>query len=168
MLWYKAGVETTQCHKVPIPDGREILVCIGVSGGQGVTATDLYVEDLQNPKPALMAGDGDETFFEAFENVGGCGWYQDDPLHPFPLIRTHIDQVEFLKSKSKIKSVPTISVTAQFGKREMKPDDVEACMAHARDFLPLTKSYQINFLYDKGGYAPAPSSADTVRMFDSR
>ena len=41
MLWYKAGVETTQCHKVKLLDQREILVCLGTEGGQGIVSTEL-------------------------------------------------------------------------------------------------------------------------------
>ena len=39
--WYKAGVETSNCHKVQLTGGREILVCMGDYGGQGNVWTDL-------------------------------------------------------------------------------------------------------------------------------
>jgi hypothetical protein len=73
MLWYKSAVVTAQCHKVLRRDRREILVCIGTDGGQGNNATELYFEDLLNPKPTLMAGDAnDGTFFVAFDDTLTC------------------------------------------------------------------------------------------------
>ena len=41
MLWYKAGVDTSTCHKLRLKDGRDILLCLGEAGGQGNVTTDL-------------------------------------------------------------------------------------------------------------------------------
>ena len=57
MLWYKAGVDTTKCHKVQLRDRRDVLVCIGGSRAQGIVVTDLYVGDLLAPTGSLMAED---------------------------------------------------------------------------------------------------------------
>ena len=55
MDWYKEGSVTQQCHKIRLKTGRDILVCIGQSGAQGVVWTDLYLEDLLHPTANLMA-----------------------------------------------------------------------------------------------------------------
>ena len=48
-LWYKPGVQTARCHKLLRRDRREVLVCIGSEGGQGISVTSLYVEDFSIP-----------------------------------------------------------------------------------------------------------------------
>src|SRR5207253_2158254 len=45
MLWYKAGVQTSKCHKVSLPGGREGLVCMGKDGGQGFLTASLSFVD---------------------------------------------------------------------------------------------------------------------------
>ena len=94
MLWYKAGVPTENCHKVRLPDGREILVCIGSYGGQGYVSRALYSEDLRSPNATLMAGDAG-VFFEVGDSVATCGYNLDDESKPFPLTRGYIERVEF-------------------------------------------------------------------------
>lgn len=168
MLWYKAGVDTARCHKVARRDGREILVCIGTAGAQGNSSADLYVEDLLNPKPTLMAGQAnDGTFFAAFDDTRTCGWQQGaKEQHRDSVIHTHIDKVEFLRGGRD--RALQISVTASFGRQPMTREDVQACLAGKEEVLPATRSYRMDFLYDGQGYKPAPSSAETVRMFKSR
>jgi hypothetical protein len=59
MEWYRSGIETSQCHKVPLQNSREILVCVGRwVAPTGHSGTDLYVEDLLSPVGSLMASDG--------------------------------------------------------------------------------------------------------------
>ena len=121
MLWYKAAVQTEQCHKVRLRNGREILVCIGTDGGQGNNATSLYSEDLLTPTTSLMAGrDDDGTFFTAFDSTLSCGWNNDDEKKPFPVVRTHIDKVEFSAAKNNGSSL--VSVTAGYGTKAMSPE----------------------------------------------
>jgi hypothetical protein len=86
MLWYKAGVDTSRCHRVPVENPQEILVCVGSYGGQGRGSTELFVEDLLVPVPSLMASDG-KAFFTASDNLGAglldCGTSDDgDPGRP--------------------------------------------------------------------------------------
>jgi hypothetical protein len=140
---------------------------MGTAGGQGYTWTSVYMEDLLSPKPTLMAGERDDgTFFAAFDSTLTCGWNQDEQQKPYPLIRTDVYRVEFLTNKAN--GAPVVSVTASFGKRQMKPEDVEACLAKGDGILPITKSYRMDFLFDGHDYKPAPSSADTVRLFRER
>jgi hypothetical protein len=167
MLWYKAGVQTAQCHKVSLRDAREILVCIGSAGGQGNSATSLYSEDLLDPKSTLMAGEADDgTFFTAFDSTLACGWNEDNKNAPFPLVRTHIDKVEF--SKGKGNGASRVSVTASFGRREMEQEAVKACLEKKDGILPDTKSYRMDFISSGQGYQPTPSSAETATIFKAR
>jgi hypothetical protein len=79
VLWYKAGVDTSECHKVKLKNDREILVCLGDLGAQGTVETQLYVEDLRAPKPAGMAGN-DSVFFSLADNTSTCGYDLVDDL----------------------------------------------------------------------------------------
>jgi hypothetical protein len=166
MIWYKPAIQTESCHKVRLRGGREVLVCIGAAGSQGTVVTGLYVEDLLYPKPTLMAGeDGDGTFFSAFDSTLACGGIQGDEHKPFPLIRTHIDKVEFSTSKN---GTPVVTVAARFGKKELTPEDVLACLAQQPGVLPRTRSYRMDFLFNGHGYKTAPWSAEAVRIFEAR
>ena len=171
-LWYKAGVETSQCHKVPLTTGREILVCMGTYGAQGATWTALYVEDLLKPTPVLMSSENRE-FFSVFDNTVTCGWSFENASKPDPLTRAYIEKVEF---KTGDESGPlSLSVTARFGKRPMKPEDVKACMEELNRkgyngpsrFLPSAKRYHIDFVFDGHDYKVVPASAPAARVFGS-
>ncbi len=170
MLWYKSAIQTAQCHKAPRRDHREILVCIGTDGAQGNNATELYVEDLLNPKATLMAGSAnDGSFFRAFDDTLTCGWQQEaDVPDTSPVIRSYIDKVSFSDSRGPDAGPPSISVMASYGKKQMTREEVEACMNKHWQVLPSVKSYQLDFLYDGNGYGPAPASVDIVKMFESR
>jgi len=156
MLWYKAGVDTSECHKVKFRDGREILVCLGDLGAQGTVETQLYIEDLRAPKPAGMAGN-DSVFFSLTDNTGTCGSDLVDELKANPLTHAHVEKVEFRKRN---REVPGISVVAHSGTREMTLQDVDACLAERNpnkahnglSFLPPTKREQIDFVFEGGTY----------------
>jgi hypothetical protein len=164
MLWYRSGVQTARCHKVLRRDRREILVCIATEGAQGNNSTELYVEDLLNPKPTLMAGDVDDGgFFAAFDDTATCGWQQEADA-PDTVIRTHIDKVQFSTNAG----TPSVLVLASFGKKRMTPEDVKACRDGQDSVLPSVKSYRMDFLYDGHGFEPTPSSAAAVQIFNSR
>ena len=158
MLWYKAGVETSRCHKVPLKDRREILVCIGEYGSQGDVVTALYIEDLRAPKPALMAGTAE--FFVAYDNTLTCGAMGNET---FPLIRSHIDRVAF--GDLATSHPPAISVSASFGKKPTTPANVQACTAKRDGSLPETRLHQIEFFFDGQNYSPTPSSIEAARLF---
>lgn len=168
MLWYKAGVEASQCHKVQQRDGREILVCIGDSGGQGNVGTDLYVEDLLHPTAALMA-EGEAPFFSAVDNTGTCGDNPESETKPFPVTRAFIERVEFLSNTPNTGSA--IAVTASFGVRPTTRELAEACLRVSDGptaFAPPAKSYRLDFVFDGHDYKPTAASAETARMFASR
>jgi hypothetical protein len=172
MLWYKAGVETSHCHKVPLLDGRDILVCVGSSGARGSVSTELYVEDLLKPSPSLMAGNG--GFFSVEDDTRTCGWNSENERKPFPLTRAYIERVSF--GPGARKGLPVISVTAAFGKRLIPFQEAQACIdehnpnkAHlGMSLAPSTRSYRVEFFFDGRNYRPSPSSAKTVQMFAGR
>jgi len=165
MLWYKAGVQTEKCHKVPLRNGREILICIATAGAQGISVTELYVEDLLDPKAVLMAAEA-SSFFAARDTVGSCGWNQEDEQKPYPLIRSRIEKVEF--SSDKASGVSVITIAASYGKRTMNPEDVRACLANRDKVAPLTRRYRMRFVFNGYDYSPVPSSANSVRLFEDR
>jgi hypothetical protein len=123
MLWYKPGVQTEQCHKVPLADGREILVCIGQYGGQGSISTSLYVQDLLSPTENLMAEERQAAFFEVVDDTATCGWNMEDDAKPNPLTLQYIERVTFGVQR---KNKTVLSVTARCGERSMTPADVLA------------------------------------------
>lgn len=154
MLWYKAGVATDECHKVKLQDLREILICLGSEGGQGIVQTELYKEDLQSPTPTLMAAMG-EGFFTISDTTGTCGWMSDDLAQPDPLIYAYIEKVVFRDVRG---GVASISVSAASGVRHMTRDDVDICTDEQNpskphkglSFLPPTNSYQMDFGFEGG------------------
>jgi hypothetical protein len=147
-------------------------VCIGGYGAQGSFSTAVYVEDLLSPTSTLMAGGG--HFFEVSDNTLTCGYSLSDEVESYPLTRGYIERVEF-RTNSK-GSVPAMSVTAAVGMRPMTPEDVQACFDERNpkkphrglSFLPPTKSYRIDFLFDGHDYKPTPASAAAARAFSAR
>jgi hypothetical protein len=170
MLWYKAGVETANCHKVLLADGREILVCLGEYGAQGGNWTALYKEDLLASRPVMMA-DGESEFFHVYDDTAACGDSDDDST-PGPLTRSFIESVAFHSNGAK--SVPSVSVIAHLGTRSMTPEDAKACTeqlrrhcesAWAARFIPHPKRYSLEFFYDGHDFKVAPASAATAKIF---
>ena len=160
MLWYKAGIETSHCHRLTLSSGRDVLVCFGVSGGQGYAETELYLEDLLNPVATLMAEEG-EGFLSLPDNTRSCGANGEDPAKPQDLVLGAIDKVEFLPRR--LNGAPVIAVTARAGTRKTTPQEVKECFANHAARLPQTASYRIEFIYDGHDYHPAPESAEAMR-----
>ncbi len=156
MLWYKPGVQTEQCHKVPLEGGREILVCIGQYGGQGSVSTSLYVQDLLLPTENLMADERQAAFFEVVDDTAACGWNMEDDAKPNPLTLQYIEKVTFGVQR---KDKTVLSVVARYGERSMTPPEVQQCLASGpANFNPPTKRYMVDFLFDGRDYHVAPWS----------
>jgi hypothetical protein len=153
MRWYKSGIPTEKCHRVKLQSGREILICLGEYGGQGNVWTDLYVEDLLAPTPALMASGG-AGIFEVFENPDACSLNPEDNSKPFPLRRHFIERVQFRNVGNG--TIQGMSVFARYGERSMTVAQVEACINEqlpgkthlGLDFRPPTKRYRVDFRFD--------------------
>lgn len=166
MGWYKAGVETSQCHKVALRDQREILVCIGSSNTPGINMAELYVEDLLRPAATLMAED-EAPFFVARHDVITCGENFEDETRPSPLTRAFVEKVEFAPAASG-GAASSVSVTASFGRRSIDPGMVQVCVRSPGAFLPPVKSYHLDFVFDGHTFQPTAASAETARIFASR
>jgi len=155
MIWYKPGVPTDRCHRVDLQNGREVLVCIGSSGGQGFITTALFVEDMLSPKATLMAGES--HFFEVGDDVSTCGWNMDNESKPNPLKRGYIEKVSFAVNDRK-QSI--VSVDARRGTRQMTQDDVKKCIEEQRpagphrglNFDPPATPYHDDFVFDGTNY----------------
>ena len=153
MLWYKGGVPTTNCHRVKLQSGREILICLGEWGGQGNVWTDLYVEDLTAPTPALMSGK-DGTIFEVFDSTLTCGEPGDDESKPVRLRRHYIERVQFQNAANG--TFLGLSVFARRGERTMTIAQVKACINEelpgkphrGLNLSPPTKPYRVDFKFD--------------------
>lgn len=163
MIWYKAGVQTAQCHKVALADGREILVCMSRYGGwQGWASTSLYLEDLLKPAVNLSAEAGNERFLEPFDDTGTCGLNDEDYARPNPLTLRYIERVTFGVRRG---DAIVLSVIAQYGTRPMTLADVKQCEqgrnsspSGSTSFKPQTKRRVVDFLFDGHGYHVAPWS----------
>jgi hypothetical protein len=153
MLWYKGGVPTANCHRLKLQSGREILICYGEYGGQGMVGRDLYIEDLLAPNEVLMAASG-AGFFSVGDNTGSCGYNFEDESNPFPLTRHFIERVTFQNATDG--TFLGLSVFARRGERTMTPAQVERCIAEHRlpkgqrrlAFDPPTKPYRVDFKFD--------------------
>lgn len=164
MLWYKAGVDTQQCHKIGLPGGRGILVCMGASGaGPGFIIDTLYVEDLRNPSPSLMA-DG-PRFLSMTDTMTTCGENTEDETKPLPLTRAEVQKVEFPTNME-------ISITFLYGTRAMTPADVQDCLNGLDHkhmfFVPETKTYRVTFNFDGHTFQPTPASAAILHSLGLR
>jgi len=50
-LWYRSAVITHSCRKLPMPSGREVLLCEAEDGGMGHVLHYLFSVDLTSPVP---------------------------------------------------------------------------------------------------------------------
>ena len=150
MLWYKAGVPTDNCHRAKLQGGREILICPGAYGGQGMIATSIYKEDLLAPQKALLADDG-ASFFAVGDNSGACAYNDEDESKPFSLTRQFIERIEFHNATDG--TLLGLSVFARRGQRTMTPKQVKSCAGPHPDvdFNPPTKPYRVDFKFDGEG-----------------
>jgi hypothetical protein len=168
MLWYKAGVETSKCHKVPVENAREILVCLGSYGGQGTVVSALYVEDLLAPTLVLMASGGRE-FFNVLDNVSLAGSCRDLDGGPVPLRRGGIDKVEFGKNAN---DGLAVVVTASLGEKRPTSEEIETCEStlakveprHKLDVFLGTKTYHLEFFFDGHDFKPTPEGAKAAQL----
>lgn len=162
MKWYKAGVETSQCHKVALQSAREILVCLGETGGQGFNSTELYVEDLLHPAATLM-GEDEAPFFAADDDTLTCG-YDEELKTTSKVTRAFIEKVEFSAD-----TPAAISVTAGLGETTVTTEEALACMKH-RDGSevpsPPVKIYHLDFFFNGHDYQPAVASKESARTFE--
>jgi hypothetical protein len=173
MLWYKAGIETGECHKVELPDKREILVCLGGSGTAGYLATSLYIEDLLHPAEVLMASEMGAEFFTAIDDTATCGTPDGTSAHPKPVTLAWIERIVFRESRH---GSPALVVIARYGRRQMTGEDVEVCLGQRKatnhhlvaGFFPMTRAYRIEFEFDGHTYKPTPSTAWAARVFEER
>jgi hypothetical protein len=153
MLWYTPGVETSQCHRVSVKSGREILVCMGTYGGQGNTWTQLYIEDLLHTQGSLMATKS--HVFEVF-NSAPCGENFGNGPKPDDLRRAVIEKVDFAASTSG--GNPTMVVEFSIGRRAMTPEAARACNADSINQVAM-QHHRMEFVFDGHDYKPTPSSA---------
>ncbi len=157
MVWYKAGIDTGECHKRLLADSREILVCMGWYGAQGYTSTALFVQDLLSPTDNLGG-----AFFRVVDDTFTCGSKIDDDAKPNPLTLQYIERVTFGVHR---RDTTVLSVIAHYGTRPMTPADVKQC-EQERDsspsgltsFKPATRRREIDLLFDGHDYHVAPWS----------
>jgi hypothetical protein len=169
MLWYKGEIPTRACHRVKLETGREILICFGEYGGQGVVIMDVYIEDFLAPLSALNTGGKDGTFFDVFDNAATCAWNIEDESKPSPITREYLERVEFHNSNDGI--FLGLSVFARRGERTMTPTQVKACVQEqipARphrglNFNPPTQPYRVDFKFDGRRMVRVGGSPDAPR-----
>ncbi len=153
MLWYKGGVQTVECHRGKLTDGREILICLGGYGGQGNVWTDLYIVDLLMPLSAESAGK-EGTALSAFDNSSTCGWNPQDEEKPVHVTSTSIESVRFQTAPDG--TFRGVSVFGRHGERDMTVAQVKTCdderipgrPHRGLNFNPPTKPYRVDFKFD--------------------
>ena len=151
---YKPGVQTEQCHKVPL-EGGDKSYSLAIMG-QGSVSTSLYVQDLLLPTENLMADERQAAFFEVVDDTAACGWNMEDDAKPNPLTLQYIEKVTFGVQR---KDKTVLSVVARYGERSMTPPGSEQCLASGpANFNPPTKRYMVDFLFDGRDYHVAPWS----------
>jgi hypothetical protein len=167
MLWYKAGVDTAMCHKVSLPDRREILVCFGSGGEQGYMTTSVSVEDLLSPRLALMADENNNaSFFSAPDDTGTCGWPDDvDERGGKTITSRQVERVEFSLDE---KHTPLISITAATGKKRMTRADVDACVHLRTKPVVPGRKYRMVFKFNGNTFEPTPASLAAVKLFNEQ
>jgi hypothetical protein len=154
MIWYTPGLQTSRCHKVQLKGSREILVCLGESGGQRNIWAQIYAEDIARPQPALMGTDS-PGIFEVLDDTAFCATNK-----PYTLKHAVIEKVEFTDV--------AMSVVFSQGARPTTPADAEACKASRPKLLPPMHRYRMDFLFDGHNYKPTPSSAALAKRLDLR
>jgi len=65
--WYQSGMVTDKCHKVSLPTGREILVCLSYDLNAGLSASTISSVDLVARK--------ESAFFLNIDTQGNCGGF---------------------------------------------------------------------------------------------
>jgi hypothetical protein len=143
MHWYKAGVPSDNCHRAKLQSGREILICLGAYGGQGMVGTAVYLEDLLAPHKALLADDG-ASFFAVGDNSGACAYNDEDESKPFSLTRQFIERVDFHKATDG--TLLGLSVFTRRGQRTITAAQVKACLSGVHVIPPhqtLSRRFQI-------------------------
>ena len=149
---YKGGLRIDQCHKVSLPDGLDVLVCLEASRGSWGSATDLVIPDL--------AGDthGQSLIGDQFND---CGMFsKPNALGRVHAIQSHIDKVEFLPVKDS--TAPMISVAARFADAWVDRGDPSDCA------LPPPNSYRIDFTFDGKAYKATPATAEALHIFEGK
>jgi len=150
LIWYEPGVETAQCHKVPIKSGREILVCAGEFGGRGNKYKQLYIEDLLRPAPSLMAGES--HILELFDNTVTCGYSTPKSN---TINRAVIEKAEFGGNR--------MSVIFGLGERVLTETEIELCEDGPdrpnAAYLPKLTQHRMDFVFDGRTFVPTAESA---------
>ena len=145
-VWYKAGVITRHCRRVPLATGRQILFCEETDGGMGHSIHGLYTVDFTNPKFAwrsvvLMA----DSYSEAM--LGGVQMQS-------------IDRVSFEEDRQ---LGWLVRVYARHGRITLRPDD-------QREVLPKPRlsTFEIDFRLDGASFKVTPQTAVAARLFGVR
>jgi hypothetical protein len=141
-VWYRAGVITRHCRRVPLATGRQILFCEETDGGMGHGLHGLYAIDFTKPKFAwrsvvLMADSyGSST-------LGG--------------VQTQlIDKVSFDETGSGF----LVRVCARHGRIGLRPDD-----SGERLPKPKLSNYEIDFRVEGNAFTATPETAASARIF---
>ncbi|MEP7361920.1 MAG: hypothetical protein ABI972_01585 [Acidobacteriota bacterium] len=142
-VWYKPGIITRNCRRVPLVTGRQILFCEETDGGMGHSVHGLYVVDFVKPKFAwrsvvLMADSYDDHM------LGG--------------VQTqHIDRVSF---DDAARGGLRVRIYVRHGRIKLRPD------AELKSWpTPKLSNYEIEFRLDGEEFKVTPRSAAAARLF---
>lgn len=152
VVWYKAGIDTSQCHKVPLRSARELLVCKTVWGTKGRPATGLFFEDLLAPANPEAPN---AKIFETADDLPGCG--VDGHVS-----QANMDAVAFEASESHAE--PVIVVTVSSGRKSLTAKEAKACADGQAVAPPKMTVHNLEFEFDGRAYRISPQSARALQL----
>lgn len=155
-LWYKPGVDTSNCHELRLRNSRELLACLSVREDKGAVATSVYVEDLLAPADSASPA---AVIFSAVDDTAPCGLDGH-------LVRSGIDNIGFDTGNES--ADPIIIVAASVGKKQLSARELKECAEGRPIEPPHMIVHTLEFDFDGRGYRIAPRSARFLQMFSPR
>jgi hypothetical protein len=142
-VWYKAGIITRHCRRVPLATGRQILFCEEPDGGMGYSVHGLYSVDFTKPQFAwhsvvLMANSYSSLM------LGG--------------VQTQlIERVSFEETRE---AGLLVRVYARHGRIDLRPD-------YPNERLPRPKlsNYEVDFRLDGETFKVTSETAASAKLF---
>jgi hypothetical protein len=150
-VWYKPGVVTRHCRRVPLATGRQILLCEETDGGMGHSVHGLYVVDFTKPKFAwhsvvLMA-----DTYNSFLNGG---------------VQTQfIDRVSFEETPG---LGLLVRVYARHGRIRLPLKDQDRYVDVESRPKPKISKYEVDFRLDGDRFKVTAETAAAARLFGVR
>lgn len=164
LLDYREGLTIEDCHKLPLRDGRDFLVCADRWGAQGFVASYLYSAIFDSTGKSTV-----QAIFETDDTVGTCGADADGNFLG-RVCHSSIKAVRFRNVNGP--GTLEMSITVASGKKVLTRSESAQCLKRVANpgfpeaLVPVgTKDYQLRFLFDGRRFAPARASQTIRKLF---